>query len=358
MAHGLASLIATGTKAWLDSVDPDLVRSALAAGATGATSNPVIISGLIKTGRFDGPLRALIAAGRDDATIAWTLTDQLVKEAQAAFLDVWKKTGGNDGWVSFELDPLLEDPDNGLSEDDRVERYVALGRQWSAGQCNRMIKVPATPAGIRAIEPLAAAGVPLNVTLIFTKPQYIRARDSVWKGAQRRPSLDSFKSVYSVFVSRIDVYVEQHVPDLSPAARGQLAIVNAKRVWAENASFWRAHPTPLDQAIVFASTGVKQKGLDPCTYVTALAGDGIQTNPPETTEAAAEPSRTFTRQVDRMPPAAVLAELDAKVDMAHLEEVLMREGVEKFTAPQKALLALIAAQRTAAARPTDPGAAT
>jgi transaldolase len=358
MAHGLASLIATGTKAWLDSVDPDLVRTALAAGATGATSNPVIISALIKTGRFDRPLQSLIAAGQDDATIAWTLTDQLVTEAQAAFLDIWNKTGGDDGWVSFELDPLLEDPDNGLSEDDRVERYVALGRKWSAGQCNRMIKVPATPAGIRALEPLAAAGVPLNVTLIFTKSQYVRARDSVWRGAQRLPSLGSFKSVYSVFVSRIDVYVEQHVPDLSPPARGQLAILNAKRVWAENAAFWRAHPTPLDQAIVFASTGVKQKGLDPCTYVAALAGDGIQTNPPETTAAASEPSRTFTRQVDRLPPAAVLAELDAKVDMPRLEEVLMREGVEKFTAPQKDLLALIAARRAAAAGAPAAGAAT
>lgn len=358
MAHGLASLIATGTKAWLDSVDPDLVRTALAAGATGATSNPVIIAGLIKSGRFDGPLESLLAAGNDDATIAWALTDRLVTEAQGAFLDVWKRTRGNDGWVSFELDPLLEDPGTGLSDDDRVERYVALGKRWSDGHCNRMIKVPATPAGIRAVEPLAAAGVPLNVTLIFTKPQYVRARDAVWRGARRRSSLDSFKSVYSVFVSRIDVYVEQHVPTLSPAARGQLAIVNAKRVWADNASFWRDHPTPLDQAIVFASTGVKQQGLDPCTYVTALAGDGIQTNPPETTQAAADPSRTFTRQVDRLPPTDILTELDAKVDMARLEEVLMREGVEKFTAPQKALLTLIAARRATAARAPAPGTAT
>ena len=347
MAHGLASLVASGTKAWLDSVDPDLIRSAIADGATGATSNPVIISDLIKTGRFNDSLPSLIAAGKDDADIAWTLVDELVTHAQGAFLGPWKKTGGNDGWVSFELDPLLEDPANGLSEDERVARYVELGTFWSAGQCNRMIKVPATPAGIRALEPLAAAGVPLNVTLIFTKPQYIRARDSVWKGAVKRASLDSFKSVYSVFVSRIDVYTEQHVPDLSPAAQGMLAIVNAKRVWATNHAFWKTHPTPLQQEIIFASTGVKQKGLDACTYVSALAGDGIQTNPPATTQAAAEPSRSFSRQVDTMPPAAVLAELDTKVDMQHLEEVLMREGVEKFVTPQKALLALIASHRAA-----------
>lgn len=349
MPSGLASLIASGTKLWLDSVDPDLVRTNRAAGATGATSNPVIISDLIKTGRFDGRIASLATAGHDDEHLAWVLTDELVRDAQNVFHDVWEASHGNDGWVSFELDPLLEDPAAGLSLDDRVARYVALGTKWSAGHANRMIKVPATPAGIRALEPLAAAGVPLNVTLIFTMRQYEAARDSVWRGAQRRPALDHFKSVYSVFVSRIDVYTEKHVPQLSPAAQGMLAIANAKRIWAENQSFWRSHPTPLAQEIVFASTGVKQAGVDPCRYVAALAGDDIQTNPPATNAAADEPGRAFSRQVDQMPPAAVLDELDRVVDMAALEAALMVEGVEKFVAPQRALLQLIAAKR---ARPS------
>ncbi|NBW96388.1 MAG: transaldolase [Planctomycetia bacterium] len=345
MTRGLASLVASGTKLWLDSVDPDLVLEARAAGATGATSNPVIISDLIKTGRFDGRITRLIAARDDDDTIAWLLADDLVRGAEAVFHDVWQSSGGNDGWVSFELDPLIEDPQRGLSEDDRVARYVELGTRWSSGHTNRMIKVPATPAGIRALEPLAAAGVPLNVTLIFTRGQYERARDAVWRGAARRPSLTSFKSVYSVFVSRIDVYVERHVPNLSPAARGMVAIANAKRIWLANQDFWRAHPTPLAQEIVFASTGVKQPGVDPCLYVAALAGADIQTNPPATNRAADDPSRTFTREVDRLPPPAVLSELDAEVDMDRLEEVLMAEGVEKFVAPQKALLAVVAGRR-------------
>lgn len=80
MANGLRSLIASGTKAWLDSVDPDLIQKARADGATGATSNPVIISDLIKTGRFDDSLASLMAAGHDDAAIAWTLTDSLVRK--------------------------------------------------------------------------------------------------------------------------------------------------------------------------------------------------------------------------------------------------------------------------------------
>jgi len=346
MSHGLASLVATGTKLWLDSVDPDLVGQARSAGATGATSNPVIISDLIKTGRFDARIAALVAAGHDDESIAWTLADDLVTNAQGVFHDVWQATRGNDGWVSFELDPLLEDPERGLSDDERVARYVELGKRWSAGHDNRMIKVPATPAGIRALEPLAAAGVPLNVTLIFTVPQYERARDSLWQGAGRRSGLESFKSVYSVFISRIDVYTEKHVPSLSAQAQGMLAIANAKRAWMANQAFWRSHPTPLEQEIVFASTGVKQPGVDPCLYVAALAGDDIQTNPPATNQAADDPTRTFTRQVDRMPPDGVLAELDAKVDMRRLEDTLMAEGVDKFVAPQKALLALIASRRT------------
>lgn len=345
MAHGLASLIGCGTKLWLDSVDPDLVRINRAAGATGATSNPVIISDLIRTGRFDHRITELVATGHDDDSIAWTLTDELVRDAQGVFRDVWTASGGNDGWVSFELDPLLEDPGNGLSDEERAARYVALGTRWSAGEPNRMIKVPATPAGIRALEPLSAAGVPLNVTLIFTLRQYEAARDAVWRGARRRGAFDSFKSVYSVFVSRIDVYTEKHVPRLSPAAQGMLAIVNAKRVWAANRDFWAAHPTPLEQEIVFASTGVKQAGVDPCRYVAALAGDDIQTNPPATNDAADAPGRSFTRRIDVMPPAEVLAELDREVDMRSLEDVLMAEGIDKFVAPQRALLALIAAKR-------------
>jgi len=344
---GLASLVASGTKLWLDSVDPDLVRKARAAGATGATSNPVIISDLIKTGRFDRRIAERVAAGDDDDTIAWTLTDDLVRGAQEVFREVWETSGGDDGWVSFELDPLLEDPHGGLSDDERVARYVALGTRWAAGHCNRMIKVPATPAGIRALEPLAAAGVPLNVTLIFTRPQYERARDAIWRGASRRPALDTFKSVYSVFVSRIDVYTEKHVPGLSPAAQGMLAIANAKRMWRENQAFWQAHPTPLSQEIVFASTGVKQAGVDPCRYVAALAGSDIQTNPPATNDAADDPARSFDRQVDRLPAADVLAELDVAVDMARLEDVLMREGIDKFVEPQRALLALVRSRRTA-----------
>src|SRR6185503_5190728 len=116
------------------------------------------------------------------------------------FDSVNKSTRGDDGYVSFELDPLLEDASCPLSHEQKVARYVELGKKWAAGHTNRMIKVPGTPAGLGALEELAAAGITLNVTLLFTERQYKIARDAIWRGAQRRKSLDGFKSVYSIFI--------------------------------------------------------------------------------------------------------------------------------------------------------------
>jgi transaldolase len=341
----LQSLVACGTKLWLDSVDPKEVVANRARGATGATSNPIIVADLIKTGRFDEPLTAFIREGLDDETLAWRLTDMLVRQAQEVFLPVWEQTRGDNGYVSFELDPLLEDVNQTLPVKERTARYVTLGKQWSQG--HRMIKVPATPAGLGALEDLAAAGVTLNVTLIFSERQYEAARDAIWKGAQRRPSLAGFKSVYSIFVSRLDVYTEKHAANLSPAAQGQVGIVNAKRIWKLNRDFWADKKLPLKQEMIFASTGTKKPEDPPWKYVAAFAGSDIETNPPATNEKVQMSGRTFTRAIDQLPPPEVLAEIDAKVDMAKLEATLMEEGLKKFADPQKALLALIATKRAA-----------
>jgi transaldolase len=347
MASPLRSLIACGTKLWLDSVDPDLVVKNRALGATGATSNPIIIGALIKTGRFDKQLVEDLRAGLSDHDIAWKLTDVLVKQAQAVFLPSWQETKGDNGYVSFELDPLLEDPQRNLPVEERTRQYIALGKQWSTGHSNRMIKVPATAAGLAALEELAAAGVTLNVTLTFTPRQYTLARDAIWRGAQRRRSLDGFKSVYSIFVSRVDVYTEHHLPDLSPQAQGEVGIANAKRIWQMNQCFWADKKLPLKQEIIFASTGTKKPEDPPWKYVEAFAGSDIETNPPATNEAVEASGRVFTRHIDAMPPQAVLDEIERKVDLRHLEDTLMAEGVQKFADPGKALLALIADKRKA-----------
>src|SRR5438132_12501203 len=118
----LQSLVACGTKLWLDSVDPDEIAKNRALGATGATSNPIIIADLIQTGRFDADIKAFLAQGLDEVALAWAMTDKLVKAAQTVFEPVWIETHGDDGWVRFELDPLLEDSSCTLSTAERSKK--------------------------------------------------------------------------------------------------------------------------------------------------------------------------------------------------------------------------------------------
>lgn len=347
MSSPLASIVNAGTKLWLDSVDLDLVASNRALGATGATSNPIIISNLIKSGRYDDQLAQLLSGEKlSDDDAAWALTDQVVSAAQQEFLAVWQETKGDDGYVSFEVDPLLESAELELSHGQRVEQYIALGKKWSAGHDNRMIKVPATPAGLESLGELAAHGVPLNVTLIFTMRQYRAARDAIWRGAQRLDSLEKFKSVYSIFISRVDVYTASEVPELSADAQGLVGLLNAKLMWKENQQYWDEQPTPLRQEIVFASTGTKNPDEPAWKYVEALVGSDIQTNPPATNDAVEASGMTFSRTVDQLPPAKIIEEIQEAVDMQKLEDQLMREGVKKFADPQQALLALIAEKRS------------
>jgi transaldolase len=347
----LKSLIGTGTKVWLDSIDPDEVDKNLARGITGATSNPIIIGDIINTGAFDEKMAALMDQGHDDEELAWKLTDHLVKQAQEAFAPVWEKTAGNDGYVSFELDPLLEDAESPTPHETAAKRYVELAKQWSAGHRNRMIKIPATKAGIGCLEEVAAAGVTINVTLCFSERQYVAARDAIWRGAQRRKDgLSKFKSVYSIFISRVDVYTEKHIPQLSDDSQGMVGIVNAKQLWRMNQEYWRNKGLPLQQEIIFASTGKKLNWQSDDYYVAALAGSDIQTNPPATIDAVALMKKQYIRQVDELPPKEVLAEIERRVDQQAMEDKLMEEGTKKFADPQKALLKLIREKRQSLAQ--------
>jgi transaldolase len=341
----IQSLIQTGTKLYLDSIDPNLVKQNIEWGAVGATSNPIIVSALVRSGRFDDSIASFIAKGQDDETICWNVTDALVREAQEKFLPIWEATGGNAGWVSFELDPLVEDSTTGLTHEQQVARYIELGLFWSKGHKNRMIKVPATPAGLDALETLASRGVTLNVTLIFTKRQYELARDAVWRGAQKRDSLDGFKSVYSIFVSRIDQYTAEKHPGLSKGAQGEYGILNAKRLWQNNQSFWSSNATPLEQEIIFASTGTKNPADAPWKYVSALAGSDIQTNPPETNLAVASSGQQFVSRIEETLTNDLQGELDTAINISDLVGVLMEQGIAKFVAPQKQLLETIGQKR-------------
>jgi len=342
----LKSLIATGTKVWSDSIDPSVMKTVRAAGITGATSNPIIIAGIIEKGGFNDRITQLAEKGLSDEEVAWTLTDELVRAAQQVFAPVWEQTKGNDGYVSFELDPLLEDVKRNLPKKDRTARYIELAKKWSAGHKNRMIKIPATPAGLDSMEEVAAAGVTINVTLCFSERQYRVSRDAVWRGAQRRKAgLEHFKSVYSIFVSRVDQYTEKYLPELSDDAQGMVGIVNAKHLWRLNQEFWKDKKLGLKQEIIFASTGKKLDWQSEDYYVENLAGSDIQTNPPATNAAVDKLGKTYARTVDKLPPQAVLDEIAAKVDQQKMEDKLMEEGTAKFADPQHALLKQIAAKR-------------
>ena len=334
----IKQLASIGTKVWSDSVEPKIIAAAVQRGMTGATSNPIIIADIIKEGGLDERITQLIEQGLDDSAIAWKLNDELVTGAQKTFAPIWERTKGNDGYVSFELDPLLEDPEKAIPHAERVRRYVELGKKYAANQTNRMIKVPATDAGLDCLEELAAHGVTLNVTLCFSERQYKAARDAIWRGAQRRKNgLDGFKSVYSIFVSRVDVYTEKNIPDLKKPAQGLVGIVNAKQMWRMNAEFWRDKNVKLQQEIIFASTGKKLPWQAEDYYVENLAGSDIQTNPPATNDFIDSSEKQYRRTVDQMPPNDVLDEIAAKVDVDKMEAALMSEGVKKFADPQKAL---------------------
>ena len=280
------------------------------------------------------------------------MTDQLVQRGAGRVSGPsGSEPRGNDGYVSFELDPLLEDPQHGPPHAERVQRIHRIGPDSGrAGHKNRMIKVPATPAGLEALEEMAAAGVTLNVTLIFTHAAVPRRPATRFGAAPSGGRLSSeFKSVYSIFVSRVDVYTEKHVPQLSPAAQGKVGIVSVKRIWAENEEFWRDKKLPLQQEIIFASTGKKLDWQSEDYYVAALAGSDIVTNPPKTNDAVDKLNKQYVRTVDRMPPQAIVDEIHEKVDVARMEATLMEEGVAKFADPQRALLKLIAEKRAALA---------
>ncbi len=143
--------------------------------------------------------------------------------------------------------------------------------------------------------------------------QYEAARDSVWRGASRLSSLSKFKSVYSISFRVCDQFTRARCPDLPGRFRGN-GYRERQTLWQANQEFWKAHPTPLEQEIIFASTGTKDPSDRLGNMSRRWRGSDIQTNPPETNDAVAKSGQVFTRQVDQMPPAAVLQELDSKVD--------------------------------------------
>ena len=228
------------------------------------------MSGLIKTGRFDSNSRSCAegAVRRGDR-----LADdrQLVRQAQQVFLPVWESTKGNDGYVSFELDPLLEDPHQ-TCRMKSASRYIELGKKWAAGHKNRMIKVPATPAGLDALEELVAAGVTLNVTLIFSPRQYRPRATPSGAGPQRQQTWTIQERVQHLRRRGWTFTPRRPCRSCRRPRRAGRHRQRQADLGGEPANSGREKKTPLTQEMIFASTGTKKPEDPPWKYVEAFAG--------------------------------------------------------------------------------------
>lgn len=347
-------LHALGQSLWLDNItrtmvaDGTLARYIGTLSVTGLTSNPAIFDAAIRTGSaYDAAIRAKSAAGLRDEALLFELAIEDLQAAADLFRPIHDATGGADGWVSLEVSPLLADDAAGTVA-------AALALHARAARPNLYIKIPGTPAGLVAIEDTIAAGVPVNVTLLFSAAQYVAAAEAWQRGIARRlaAGLDGrVSSVASVFVSRWDGAIKGQVPAdlenrLGLAMMGR-AYRDYRRLRASPA--WQALAAQgiAPQRLLFASTSTKDPALPECLYVDALAA-------PDTVNTI--PEKTLLAYGERGNPGAVLAEdggdaeavlasiAAAGIDLDALAGKLQRDGAAAFVRSWTDLLACLAAK--------------
>lgn len=294
-ARPTRELHALGQSLWLDSISRKLVEGGGLQryiddfSITGLTSNPTIFDKAIKdSADYDASIRKHHAAGKSGEELLFELVLEDLTRAADLFRPVHDATQGVDGWVSLELSPKLVDDTAGS-----VAAAVALHRR--AARPNLFIKIPGTPAGIPAIEEAIFRGVPINVTLLFSREQYLAAAEAYLRGLERR--LDAglaldVASVASIFISRWDVAVAKDVP---AAPRDRLGIAIARQAYR---AYHHLYTLPLarwrrlaaagarKQRLLWASTGTKDPKASDTLYVEALAApDTIDTLPEKTLAA-------------------------------------------------------------------------
>ena len=343
-----------GQSLWLDNI----TRALLANGTlqryireysvTGLTSNPTIFDKALKEGdSYDAAIRQKTTEGKSGEALFFELALEDLTQAADLFRPIHDLTEGVDGWVSLEVSPLLA---NDATE--TVDAVAQLHRR--ARRPNLFIKIPGTPAGVPAIEESIFAGVPVNVTLLFSREQYIASAQAYMRGIERRiaAGLDpKVASVASIFVSRWDVAVKDKVPE---GLRNRLGIAIAQRAYKAYreilaASRWRtlAAAGARSQRLLWASTGTKDPAASDTLYIKALAApDTINTIPDKTLEAFADHGQLKgVLPVDGGDAEATLAEFTrAGVDTAALAAQLQREGTESFDKSWTDLMGRIASK--------------
>jgi transaldolase len=364
----LCELQAAGVSIWLDTLSRRLIAGgefgSLVADAclTGATSNPTIFAAAIRgADGYDEQLKSLLESGvRDAETLFFDLALDDVRDAADILRPAYDQSGGRDGFVSFECTPDLAD-----DTDATIEQALML---WDhLDRPNVMIKVPATAAGLGAIEELTARGLNINVTLLFARSRYDDVIEAYVAGLERRAAagkaVDTIASVASFFVSRVDAKADDQLPEPSPL-RGRVAVANAKLAyqlyqrrfsderWTKLAAAGANRQRPL-----WASTGTKNPAYSDVLYVEELIGpDVVSTMPDKTLRAFADHGRV-KRTVDADVDEArrVLDELPATgVDLDAITSALEREGVASFCDSYHDLLDCIADKAISLGMPVEP----
>jgi len=353
MTNTLKQLAAAGTSPWLDNIRRGWLQSGefrrmVDEGVVGVTSNPTIFQKAIADSTdYDSAVAALAASGATPTDTFFELAIADVREAADQIRGVYDATGHLDGYVSFELPPAMAN-DTAKSIAAAPDFFRRIDRP------NVYIKIPGTSAGAPAIEETIAAGVKVNVTLLFSLKNYQAVHEAYIRGLERRVEagepISDLYSVASFFVSRVDTAVDAELPDDSPL-RGKAAVANAKLAYQQflettGSDRWRAlaEKGANVQRPLWASTGTKNPAYSDVLYVDELIGPDCVNTMPEATIAAFLDHGTVRRTVDDDVDGArrIIDQVEAAgVSLDAVTAKLESDGVESFSASFDSLISTL-----------------
>ena len=354
------ALARAGQSIWLDNLTRDLLTSGTLArylaelAVTGLTSNPTIFDQAIKNGAaYDESIRARLSKGLSGEKLFFDVALEDITRAADLFRPIHERTAGVDGWVSLEVSPLL-------ARDAQTTLREARDLHARADRPNVFIKIPGTAEGLPAIEEAIFAGVPINVTLLFSVEQYRAAAEAWLRGVERRIEADlnpDVASVASIFLSRWDVAVAGKVPAALTNKLGLAIGHQAYRAYSQllQSSRWRRamNAGTRPQRLLFASTGTKDPQASDILYIKGLVAPlTINTMPENTLKAWADHGELGAElSPDAGDAEKMLGEFrKAGVDLAALAAKLQQDGAASFVASWNNLLGVIASKGSALAR--------